>query len=785
MPIKTLESYLFERKLAQTSSIEILKHSVIGIDVEHYLSRIYTYKKEQFLLGIGGIPSSLKDYILSDLKVFKEFNIKPIFVISGLNIQLQLPEPSSELSPQEQHIELTWSKIDNKSQYSFNNIESFRLFTDPLPLKPMVQDLVKYFIELDIDYMICPYDASFQLSYLYQNELIDSIYGSTDLLLTKIDKFILGMEFQSKDFRFVDKLKVLQELAITERQLIDISLIVGCNLQPTTFPNLPNLLNSKSIPPQINLFKLALDILYQFGLNNDGLLGYIISLQDPRLLQLYFKGHCAIKYIPVLNKQGYAELYNVEMNKLGIELNVDYLNDEETVVKIPNDIHDIISQRLPPEFYYYMSIGLLPINLLQAIVTGGYSVRPPLEIKLGDSFKKLINLKFYTEKLNFQFNLLTQLLARYYQVKKINLKFWYNQEVIDLNTRLNPPISKRVNNLFSIHSSDDNSGQDFSLINLFTKLDGDYKNNTSEIKSNDDIVSTIMVRTLYLFDIIDNNTYQLKTTGKILQKYLELHGKELVDDSELEQLILILLLIQSKTLKLTELNKEFSNVSKLFKDFSLQDSPVANTELNEKEQSQICLISRIFSLKKFQISPINYQGPISRNLLHFKSHVKFINQQLNQTIQCLLVDFIVHQQQNNIKATYGFKNDWYKLINNIPFYNNLCSTLLGIVANIYFEYSLRQTKRSDTITKQEIISNTQDHLFNHVYQINAPSFNINVNGVNSITSNQLLSDFAAGVKFWNQFINLVKVVNELDKGLISDEYYKEIIEADELLNKVV
>ena len=67
-------------------------------------------------------------------------------------------------------------------------------------------------MEFDIDYMISPYDASFQLSYLYQSGIIDIVYGSTDLLLTKIDKFILGMEFQSKDFRFVNKNKVLKGL---------------------------------------------------------------------------------------------------------------------------------------------------------------------------------------------------------------------------------------------------------------------------------------------------------------------------------------------------------------------------------------------------------------------------------------------------------------------------------------------------------------------------------------------------------------------------------------------
>ena len=83
--------------------------------------------------------------------------------------------------------------------------------------------------------MISPYDASFQLSYLYQSGIIDIVYGSTDLLLTKIDKFILGMEFQSKDFRFVNKNKVLKGLNLSERQFLE-CIIVGCGVQPETFP---------------------------------------------------------------------------------------------------------------------------------------------------------------------------------------------------------------------------------------------------------------------------------------------------------------------------------------------------------------------------------------------------------------------------------------------------------------------------------------------------------------------------------------------------------------------
>ncbi|KAG2733145.1 hypothetical protein G9P44_004135 [Scheffersomyces stipitis] len=809
MPIKSLESYLFERKLANSSSIEILQNATIGIDVEHYLSRVYTFKKEQFLAGIGGVPSSLKDYIQSDLQVFQEFNIKPIFVISGLHIQLQTADyKTNELSPQEQHLEATWTKIGSKQPYSFNNIESFRLFTDPLLLRPIVNDLIKYFIEIGIDYMIAPYDASFQLSYLYQNQVIDSIYGSTDLLLTKIDKFILGMEFQSKDFRFIDKHKVLSELNLTERQFLDLSLMVGCNIQPTTFSNFPPLPKPNPVQPypQLSYFKLGLDIIYQYnsfnGGNTSDLHGYIANLNDPKLLDLYYKGHAAIRFLPILNKAGYVELYSVEMAKLGLEDNSEFVfsDDEEEelsdgvaaadkkepsethkTVKVPTDIHEIVSQRLPPELYFYQSIGLLPIELLQSITKGQLDIRPSLESGLSDSYKKLITSSFYNDNLDHQINLITQLLARYYQVKKIRVKYWYKDEVIELNNRITPPIFKRVDKLFI---QNDSSTETFKFVDFFKKLsekgEGKYTT-TKEVKTRDDIVSTVLLRTLYLFNIVDNNTRDLNTIGRILKKFVEQHGKN-TSETDMQHLFLVVLLINSKTLNLREPNREFSNVPKFFKDYNSKSG--GNIELSSDEQKHITLISRIFSLHKLNVAPINYQGPISRNLLNFRSHIKFICNNLINTIECLLVDFIVHQENNNLKTNYDAKNDWYKLVDQLPFYKDVNNTLLGVVAEIYFEYAARQTKAGATV-KEDIVKNTKDHLLNHVYQINTPSFNINVNGVNSFSANQLLGDIDSGVEFWNMFVALAKIINEEDKTLLNDDYYEGIVSTDEFLKSYV
>ncbi|RCK62499.1 Protein MKT1 [Candida viswanathii] len=825
MPISSLESYLFERKLANTGSIEILTNSVIGIDVEHYLSRIYTYKKEQALPAIGGIPTSLRDYIKSDLQVFQEFNIKPIFVVSGLNIQLQSKNyKTNELSGHEQHVENVWKRLVSKDPSQLHHshnaiIENFRMFNEPLQIRKLINDIIKIFLEFKIDYLVTPYDASFQLSYLYNNKTIDIIYGSTDLLLTRIDKFILGMEFQSKDFRFINKYKVLQELNLNERQFLDLCLIVGCNLQPETFPIFPPIPKPNPLQPypQLSYFKIGLDMLYQYSqFSNDtsSLLGYIMSLNNNRLLELYYKGVSALKYVPVINQEGYVELYNVAMSKLGITNNIDFLDEEEEEddeeeevpkvagddktpakgesgapptrsVKIPNDIHDIISQRLPPELYFYQSIGLLPLELLESITRGQLDVRPPLEVALADSYKKLVTARSYQDLLDYQYNLITQLLARYYQVKKIRVKYWFKDDVLELNNRLTPPIFKRIDKLF-IQSDD--SGDSFQLNNFFkTKLNGEFTS-TKELKTREDVISTVLLRALYLHGIL-NDKNELSSVAKILIKFA--NEVDTVEKEEFEQFTLLLLLLQSKTLVLNEPSKEFTDVSNYYKQWSADQGQVPppppapqykKEGISADELKKITLISRIFSFNKFNISPINYQGPLSRSLLSFRSHVEFLNKNLLNSLQVVLVDLIVHQEQNEIKL-YASKEDWYNLVNNLPFFKSINNYLMGVVAEIYFEVCLKQKQQASD--EAQVKQNAMNHLSDFVFQVNLPTFNINVHGTNAIAKDQLAQDFKRSVAFWNNFVALSEIANGVDKNLVSDKFLGEIKDTDEFLQKYV
>lgn len=795
MPIKSLESYLFERKLVSTSSIEILQNATIGIDVDHYLSRIYTYKKEQFLFGIGGVPASLKSYIESDLKVFKEFNVRPLFVFPGLNINSQQLAPgANELTPQELHLEATWSKLYSKhsnpngTNYVYFN-ESFRLPVDPLPIRAMINDLIKYLIANGIDYIISPYNASFQLSYLYQNGFIDSIYGSTDVLLTQVDRFILGMEFQSKDFRFVDKRKVLSELDLTERQFRDLSIMVGCSVQPQTFSNLPPLPKPNPMSPyqQLSYFRLALDIFYQYNTFCNGtasdIFGYISGLHDESLVKLYFAGHAALKYMPVINLDGQVGLYFAEMAKLGFVNDADLIEkisaDEdkdsemsnssaEPEFKIPTEIHSIISQRLPPELYYYQSLGLLPVKLLESITLGTYIIRPPLEIGLGDGYRKLITSPLAQNTLDYQFNLITQLLARYYQVKNIKVKYWFKEEEVSLNNRLTPPMFTRLNHL--IFSDDESS---FSLKKFLSRIPDKFEKTGKVDVQPKDLVSSAFLRALFLINAINNTSGEVKSVLSILKKFVESNPD--IDSASLLELTILLLLLETGCLKLCSNDRSYPGVLRSF----MYVAP--DVELNAEEINQVSLISRVLSMHKFNIHPINYQGPISRSLLNFRSHLSFVQNLLSTSTQACLVDMIA--RLDALKLSFNLRNDWYALVNQLPFYNEPNNTLLGVVGEIFYDHCIKLVKLGSSAEAAK--TKSEEYLLELIFQVNNSSFNINLSSSNSVTPSQLQNDFQSGLKLWSNFVKLAEIAQSVDPAIVTKSDLEAITKANDLVEKFI
>lgn len=621
-----------------SASIDILQNVTLGIDVNHYVSRLLTNKREQYLDAIGGSPTSLKMYIESDLEVFRENNVTPLFLFPGSQTANQLNYQSystagSELlnavssqssgpsggktslasaMSQRNKAWAQWSNMLNQTKSTYIDQplvpnEAFRHGV-PIDLKRFQTDLIHYFIEKNIPFQVAPYSSWMQLSYLYEKEYIDAIYGPTELLMLRsVPKFIVGMEFPNKEFRFIDSARVLTELNCNLDDFIDICMAIGNDLQPRTLPPL-------QVYPSVQLFETALDMSVNGGTNYyTYLLTNPVQIDLSNEIEAYQRGVSSLKYMPVLTENGKVELYTPEsQNSIMTESDSSKSSSPEP---IPNDVHDFIQQRLPHEYNFYRSIGLIGNDLLTTLATGIYAEYSPLDGGSSDSYKNLVKNSVELFK-NKEINLLTSPINRYYQIKPMKHITWFSPgKQTVLANRMSPAVFETINHIVVKSSSD---FQEFSISD-FVKLLSNEKDLASSFISDDvlfpnsvpsekklikpfDLLATNFLRFLTLLGFFEfdlkNKTLKATKYGMVLSELNELD----VSPDFSESILVLLVFLKLDVLSLSQ-----------------ETSPVTPSALSAatlrtypKESQYILVLTRVLALYQLSQRPGNYYGPIDK-----------------------------------------------------------------------------------------------------------------------------------------------------------------------------
>lgn len=751
MPIKSLESYLFERGLVGSYPIEALKNATLGIDVNHYISRLLTSKREQYLDAIGGFPTSLKMYLESDLKVFRDYNITPVFVFGGSLVRDQLEDsgylngyaaeasnhgvaaaagihPASpgirankEAIYSQRHRGWTqWNNLIISYQNSYIDQpvppqEPFR-YNTIIETKRFQADLMAYFIDREIIYQVAPYASWSQLSYLLHSGYIDAIYGPTDcLMLSNVDKFILGMEFPNREFRFIDKLRVFKEFNCSYDEFLDIAMAVGNDLQPTTLPPL-------QIYPAPQLFEIALEMViatatnfYAYQFSNP------VKSESSEFIEKYQKGVSALRYMPVLKDNGRVEFCEEGgiVNDPRASAKNNALSDNPTTPQnekpqtkdknvsstsstprpIPTDVHDFIAQKLPSEYYFYRSLGLASGRLFDAITTGVYAVEPPLDGGFTKSYRDLVKKSVDAFK-NKEINLLTQPINRYYQIKPIKQVNWFAPEdPIALTNRISPPIFEKLNRLIV---KTDLADKKFSISEFIKLLNGSqdlsqdfispeviFPNSVSlekKLSSPFDLLSTALLRSLHLLEFFDYDAEKkiLKPTkwGFTLLKLNELF----VDPQHQEAIFVLLVFLKLNVLSLSE-----------------ETAPPSSSALSQatvrsypQESLYILLLTRVLTLYQVEQKSSNYHGPIDKKTLIFSEHLDFVRENLDDLFEAVIVSSLTSGEFDRLSL-----NDYQwqqKVVRNCPFKLSTPNTIMAMMYEFFLQKYLHNgNAKSDAI----------------------------------------------------------------------------------------
>ncbi|SCU86557.1 LAME_0D06678g1_1 [Lachancea meyersii CBS 8951] len=791
MPIKSLESFLFERGLVGSYPIESLKNATLGIDVDHYVSRLLTSKREQYLDAIGGFPTSLKLYLESDLQVFQEYDITPVFVFSGSPVANQAEASgyytaaaaeaaaaatnATSLGPMghasstpgrtakeavlaQRHKGWTqWTNLLSNNQATYVDqpvppTEPFR-YNVPLDTKRFQSDLIAYFISRKIRYQVAPYSSWFQLAYLLHQSFIDAIYGPTELLLlSSVEKFILGMEFPNKEYRFIDKNRVLKDLRCSMEEFIDISMAVGNDIQPYT-------LSPLGVYPTQQVFEIALDMVLTSGTDF-----YAYQMVNPiktettQSVARYQKGVSALRYMPVLKENGKVELYSPaergeDLGSSGSDTSHSPPSSAGSSDVIPNDVHDVVAQRLPHEYYFYRSLGLISGKLLDALTTGVYAEEPPLDGGSSDSYRKLVKDSAEMFK-NKEINQLTQPINRYYQIKPIKQVKWFApDDPVTLTNRAIPSIFDRIN-LLVVRTGQSNL--QFSISQFISILVGAkdlsqsfmskqviFPNSvpqSEKLSTPFDLMATNFLRALTLLEFFESDFSKgtLKPTawGEILLSM----SKDNLDAEFAESVFILLVFFKTGVLSLFQETTP-ATPSALSK-ATLRSYP--------KESLYILAITRVLSVFWIEQKPSNFHGPVDRKTLVFRDHLDFVKENLNDLFEATTVSCLAAGEFDRLSLdNFGWQSE---IVGAMPFKLSTPSTVMAMMWEFYLQKFLHSgDSKADAMSLVMTLFNTSKAVPN------------------------LQEEFKRSLRFLEQF---AKILEKLSKaGLCETQDFTQFAEA--------
>ncbi|QPG72861.1 hypothetical protein FOA43_000163 [Brettanomyces nanus] len=728
MPIKSLEPYLFELKTVSNCPLDVLRNAVVGIDVEHYLSRLFTPRKEPNLEAIGGLPMTLKMLMDSDFKFFKDLNVKPIFVFSGLRTAIQYSYlEQAEILSRERTFRHVWDDKVNKEYFN----ESFRDPDSPLTMRPVMDQFMELLDSKNVEYIVSPFSAWAQLQYMLNEHLINCIFGSTDgLLVEGVDRIILSIEFESKQFKYLDKSNIFSKLNLSPKQFKDISMCIGNGFQPFTlniFPHIPS--------------QSTFTALHHFVLNGGSIYNTLLGLTDDgRSFEIYMKGCSALRFMPVLKLNGRVEPRQINSDASCLSVPSSGIpnssgTDSSSIKgtsseKVPEDMHEFIGQRLPDELFFYQSIGLTTFDLCETLVHSNAVERLPPDMALTSLYRRLVTSDNSLDIRGKTINLLANSLNRYYQFKKLKLTTYFNgSEEYELVQRMSPPIFLSLQPLLIRHAT----ARSFDLVTLLSSLSDDFlaectiprkasNSDDTKISTNYELISTSLMRTLLLYGFIKEGEFKFNAWGDALRC--------IARSSYNSQYLLLVLWF-----------------FKQFPDLKLSDllEPYDLHSINKKHKEQAILISKFVGLFSMNnLSSVNYAYKVSRPLLQFRSVFDKLNSNIGGAVRSNLIALLLLNQDDLDKYERD-NSEWRKLILELPFRSTLPSVLLGIISQQFFEMYLDNFDLSKSFA----------------------SINESFQFVHASSSAELIRGF----KCFQEVAGLVKLLGE--KGLIVD---KEVLE---------
>ncbi|KAK7192192.1 XPG domain-containing protein [Paraphaeosphaeria sporulosa] len=672
--------------IGEASQLEDLRGLRVGIEAAHYLDHRLLNRKsisEPLVPALGGLPLGFWLHIEEDLDKFATLQIEPFFVFSGLDIAKQ-DDPFRARQEGAAVNANAWHLYDSheaeKSVHKFGQSP----YVTPEDLFGALQTVLT---KKKIPFMVAPYSAWAQLSYLEREEKVQAISGSSEVLLFDCDRVITSWDLEEGVFKWIkrgkcvaDLRKYVQNADIADDTFVDACLLAGSHFLPT-LPNLdgPNNRN------KVSKISGAIEMIMSQGRSGHAV---VMNNRDDPIFQRtnyvdrYRKARLAVKHHPILTTDG-----KIQPLLEG---------------QLPNDSYEFIGQRLPDEVYYYMSRGLINSRVLSWRAASEIVEAPPIDGGDGVAYQDLVSTKL-TPLRTTAINLLSSSLHNWYQHKDIDLKCWFRVD----QTGKHQATTISMNGLPEWRKSVDTwNVKEATFKDVVSKYkpaghlgsailalqDSDFvtksvskKDVNNPLSTTDEILYNSIWRFLALREYIDNN-HNLTAWGKVLKTAIAaLQGK-----SELEEATVVAI----ELIRQGVLNWELDM-------FPYNGAPMRG---ETRDRQFNLLVSRVAGLGNLRHKAIGFTGPLSQHLLAYGSIVNLVRQTLRDLVE--------------VAATHMFMGAFAKrdltnlseIAMNLPFLlSNNCA--LSIAVKSYLDELYTDKDPTATETKERVRETAANRYF--------------------------------------------------------------------------
>ncbi|KIY44975.1 XPG I-region protein [Fistulina hepatica ATCC 64428] len=663
-------AYLLDRKHVQTLPLNVLSDSRLGIDAAYYLQNLIENPatREPLLTATGGLPLALTQKIENDLRTFEKVHIKPVFVFPGLIPTKRWKQPHHlESNDACRDRREAWSKYESGHEDAATKLFETRSNLHHWDLWRMV---LRIFRNRNVEFIVAPYLAWAQLVYLQRHPkaYIHAIYGPTDTLLyPATDKLITSIDLSSPanaTFSFISKRSIIAESSINEEQYLDIGILMGHEFSPP-FPPAVHEQGLKMIVDLVKYYKTGHTVVTAFA-------------EHPQVKQMNYMEYFArirsmVKFSLVFTSEGTV-----------VPLPVATSTNHSHHPEIPADLHDIFTNRLPDEVFFYLSRGLLGPQALIWLTTGQIVESPPLDNGETTEYKRFIKeviTEGQTGPRATALALLGSVLHSFWTTRKVTGVFWFenpshNPKVVQHTSSQTAQLAERVAswNVTTTIVEDELRRQNSATIDFALCLGATASERLAQrtkvkasahgpLDKKDEVVANVIWRFLELRGwvsfLMNNHSH-----GPMARAMYTAIKQARLNDKFQDPLYLFLELIRAGVMH-----------GRLWSARAFSGGPSFGTD---DEKSCMLLVMRVLSIVPLNFKCQTWSAPLSRELLVFNSFVRSLTRALRTLLEVASLNLLLRHD-----ARRG-RDDLLDIALSLPFQTEV-NTGFGVLAKVYLD----------------------------------------------------------------------------------------------------